>query len=413
MRFSYTALGPKRKKVRGTLNAEDKAEALDRLLSNNLVVLELRNPEESEEPKSFWQRDLNENDIHKVKIPKKKLLSLLNQFAIMMKAGVSLSMAMDVMIDSQKDKNILKILQEMDKDLFSGIPISESMKKFRAFPELIVSMVASGEENGRLDTAFEHCTGIIEKEIALNSKIRGAMGYPIFLLFLTIGLMIVMNVVVLPNFAGVFVQFGAQLPAITVFVMSVSNFLIYRGYILILTAAAVIAAYQIAKRQVPTFALKKDRFLLNIPVMGDVLRQSYISRFCRVMSSLVDAGVDIVQSLTISYNTVGNFFLKQALEEITEDVKIGVPIYASMTRFPVFDSLLVSMIRVGEESGMLSDSMDKMANLYEQQTDESTKRLTTMLEPAMTIVIALVVGTVIISIVVPMFGMYGVISGGT
>ena len=149
---------------------------------------------------------------------------MLNQMALMMKAGVSLIMAMDVMIDGQKDRTFKKILLEMKQDLLSGMTVSASMTKFRAFPEMIVSMIQSGEENGRLDTAFERCASIQEGEMTLTSKLRSAMIYPCILLFLTVVLMIVMNTLVLPSFAGIFKQFGASLPALTQGVLAVSDF---------------------------------------------------------------------------------------------------------------------------------------------------------------------------------------------
>lgn len=411
MRYEYKAVDSARRKTRGSISAENLGEAIDQILGSGLTVVELTGREHREKTPPFWQLEIGEKDLHRQKLPKKKLLSLLTQMALMMKAGVPLSMAMSVMIDGQKDKVLRRILEEMQQDLYSGIPISESMKKFRAFPELIVSMVQSGEENGRLDTAFERCASITEKEISLSSKIRGATGYPLFLLFLTVGLTIVMSTVVLPNFAEVFREFGADLPALTVAVMAFSDFLTTRWYALLGTFLLLAAAYRAAFRHVPRFALGVDRMKLRLPALGTVMLQQHISRFCRVMASLVAAGVDIVRSLEIARDIITNRYIRSRISRMIEEVKIGTAINASMSRDPIFDPLLVSMIRVGEESGMLADSLQKMADLYEEQTDSSVKRLTAMLEPAMTIVIALVVGTVILSIVIPMFGMYGVISG--
>lgn len=411
MRYEYKAVDSARKTTRGSISAEDLGEAIDQILGSGLTVVELTGQESRGKDLPFWQLEIGEKDLHRQKIPKKKLLSLLTQMALMMKAGVSLSMAMSVMIDGQKDRVLRRILEEMQQDLYSGVPISESMKKFRAFPELIVSMVQSGEENGRLDTAFERCASITEKEISLSSKIRGATGYPLFLLLLTVGLTIVMSTVVLPNFEEVFREFGADLPAITVAVMAFSNFLTTRWYAVLGAFLLLAVSFRLALRHVPRFALQVDRAKLRLPALGPVMLQQHISRFCRVMASLVSAGVDIVRSLEIARDIITNRYIRSRIARMIVEVKIGTSINASMSRDPIFDSLLVSMIRVGEESGMLADSLQKMADLYEEQTDASVKRLTAMLEPAMTIVIAAIVGTVILSIVVPMFGMYGVISG--
>ena len=413
LHYHYTAVNIKNKKSHGFINAENKADAIAHLQEEGLTALSLTNEaEKGTAPKSIWEMELTGSDIHKAKIQKKKLLTIMNQMGIMIKAGVSLSMAMGVLIDGEKDKKVKQILNEMNDDLYTGIPISDSMTKFKAFPEIIVNIVQSGEANGRLDTAFERCAKILDKEIQLTAKLKGATGYPIFLLILTVFLMIVMNAFVLPNFVSIFKEFDAKLPAITIFVMSVSSFITTKWYLIVLGVFLIIFTFVILRKKYYPFALAVDRFLLLIPGVGTLLKQSYIARFCRIMSSLVEAGVDIVKALEISRDVIPNRFMKDKLTQIIGEVKVGSSINASMARFPVFDALLVSMIKVGEESGMLFETMEKMATLYEQQTDETTKRLTSAMEPAMTVIIAVVVGTVVISIVIPMFGMYNVISGG-
>ena len=413
MQYRYTAVNSKNKKSRGLITAENKAGAITRLQNDGLTPLELVSEAEKDATqKSVWEIDIGSSNIHKAKIAKKKLLAMMEQMGIMMKAGVSLSMAMGVLIDGEKNKKAKRILNAVNDDLYTGTPISAAMAKFRAFPEIIVNIVQSGEANGRLDTAFERCAAILEKEIALTAKLKGAMGYPIFLLILTLLLLIIMNVAVLPNFALVFNQFGAKLPALTVTVMSFSQFITTRWYLILSAAFLLIASFITLKKESHVFSLTMDRLVLKIPGIGSLLRQSYIARFCRIMSSLVEAGVDIVQALEISRNVIPNRFFQDQLTQVVADVKIGSSINASVAKFPIFDSLLVSMIQVGEESGMLFETLDKMASLYEAQTDESTKRFTSALEPAMTIIIAVIVGTVVISIVLPMFSMYNVVSGG-
>lgn len=413
MQYLYTAVNTKNKKSHGFINAENKSEAIVHLQDEGLTALILTSgAEKSGESKSIWDMELTGTNIHKVKIPKKKLLVIMNQMAIMMKAGVSLSMAMGILIEGEKDKKLKQILNEMNEDLYTGIPISDSMAKFKAFPEITVNIVQSGEANGRLDTAFERCAKILEKEVLLTAKIKGATGYPIFLLILTVLLMIVMSAFVLPNFVSIFNEFHAKLPPITVFVMSFSSFITTKWYFILLVAFLLTFTFIILQKKYYPFALAVDKLLLQIPKIGPLLRQSYIARFCRIMSSLVESGVDIVKALEISRDVLPNRFMKDDLTQIIAEVKVGSSINASMAKFTVFDALLVSMIKVGEESGMLSETMEKMATLYEQQTDESTKRLTAAMEPAMTIIIAGIVGTVVISIVIPMYGMYGVVSAG-
>ncbi len=411
--YHYTAVDAKNKKSRGFTEADNKAAVIAMLQGKNLMPVEISGTEQANtEQKSIWETEIGSSDIHKAKIPKKKLLTMMHQMGIMMKAGVSLSMAMGVLIDSEKNKKFKKILKEMNDDLYTGVPISATMTKFRAFPEIVVNIVQSGEANGRLDSAFERCAVVLEKEIALAGKLKGATTYPAFLLVLTVGMLIVMNCLVLPNFASVFKQFNAELPAITVFVMAFSRCLSSYWYLILLVLFLLILTYVLLKRNCVPFSTGVDRILLKLPAIGTLLKQSYVARFCRIMSSLVESGVDIVNALEISRNVIPNRFMKAQLTQAIADVRVGSSINATFAKFPVFDSLLVSMMKVGEESGMLYETLDKMATLYEQETEESTKKLTNMMEPAMTIIIALVVGTVVIAIVLPMFGMYSVVAGG-
>ena len=416
MKYSYVAVNSKNRKYRGILEADSRSEIIRLLQARGMTALSIdefiEGMSDENATKSIWEKELNEKDIHKIKVKKKKLLTIMHQMAIMMRAGITLSLAMDVLLESEKDKYFKKILNEINTQLYNGIPLSQSMTTFDAFPDLIVNIVSAGEANGRLDLAFEQCSQILEKEIAIASKIRGAMIYPIFLLVLTVALIILMSVVVLPKFDSLFSSFGEDLPALTRFTMAISDFLIADWYKIIIVVIGVIVTYKLLMKYNENFAMGVNKILLKIPLVGEVLRKSYISRFCRMISTLTDAGVSILRALELSRDVISNLYMKDCLNQIIEDVKIGTPINAAMSRYPIFDMLLVSMIRVGEESGALSDAMGKMADMYEEQTDEETERLTGAMTPIMTILIGLVVGTVVISIVIPMFSMYDVIASG-
>lgn len=417
MKFNYVAVNSKNRKYKGEMIATSISEVSKNLQARGLTALSI---DEAIDPsaipnsqKNLWERDLGNSDIHKIKIKKKRILTFCHQMALMMKAGISLSVAMNVMLDTEKDKNMLKILKEINSELYNGIPLSVSLGHYETFPEILVNLVQAGEANGRLDTAFEQSATIIDKEMKLVSKVKGAMGYPGFLLGLTVVLVVILSVVVLPQFKGLFESFDQELPMITQLVMGFSDVLMGYWYIFITVIVLIIVAIKLLIKYNENFAMFLDINKLRIPLIGTVQKQTYISRFCRIMGTLTTAGVSILNSLELSRDVIANLYIKDCLEQIIEDVKIGTPINVSMSRYQsVFDSMLVSMIRVGEESGMLSDSMVRMADLYEQQADESTSKLTEAMTPMMTIMIAGVVGVVAISIVVPMFGMYSVISGG-
>ena len=413
MKYSYLAIDGKNKKYRSEINAESR-EDVKRILADRgmtaLEISEVKDALDGQENLPWYQKDISMKDIHDVELPKKKVLTTLHQMGIMMRSGISLSMAMEVLLDTEADKTMKKILTIVSNELYNGVTLSQSMGSFKTFPEIVISLVAAGEANGRLDMAFDNAADILHREITLTAKIKSAMMYPAFLLALTAAMIIVMSMFVLPQFAGVFLAFGSDLPAISKAVMAFSDWMIKYWWLAILIIAGIVIGFKMLLKYNDSFAMWLAEFLLKMPIIGPVMNNTYIARFCNIMATLTDAGVSILKALELSRDVVSNIFMKDALSQVIEDVKIGTPINVSMSHYDIFDSILVSMVRVGEESGMFSDAMHKMADLYQEQADESTKRLTDAMTPAMTIIIAGVVGVVAVSIVMPMFGMYGVIA---
>ena len=413
MKYSYLAIDGKGKKYRNEVTAESR-EDVKRILSERgmtaIEIGEMKDGVDSQENLPWWQRDMSTKDIHDVILPKKKVLTTCHQMGIMMKSGISLSMAMEVLLDTEADKQMKKILTIVSTELYNGVTLSQSLGSFKTFPEIVISLVAAGEANGRLDMAFDNAADILHRELTLSSKIKSAMMYPLFLVVLTVAMIIVMSMFVLPSFASVFLAFGSDLPAISKAVMAFSDFMLDYWWLLLIIVVGIVIGFRSLLKYNESFAMWLAEFLLKIPIIGDVMRNNYIARFCNIMATLTDAGVSILKSLELSRDVISNIFMKDCLNQVIEDVKIGTPINVSMSHYDVFDSILVSMVRVGEESGMFSDSMHKMADLYQEQADESTKRLTDAMTPVMTIIVAGIVGVVAVSIVTPMFGMYGVVA---
>ena len=415
MKYSYLAIDARNKKNRGELTAESRDEVKKILAERGMTALEIseyKDPasgDQSDVP--FWEREYGVKDPHDVELPKKKVLTTLNQMAIMMKSGISLSMSMEVLLDTESDKQMKKILTIISSELYNGVTLSQSMSSFKTFPTIVISLVAAGEANGRLDTAFENAAEIMHKELQLSGKIKSAMMYPAFLMVLTIAMIIVMSMFVLPSFASVFTAFGSDLPPLSKMVMAFSDFMIAWWWLVAGIIAGIVFGFRFLLHNNEAFAMWIAEHLLSFPIIGDVMRTTYIARFCNIMSSLTDAGVSILRALELSRDVITNIFMQDCLNQVIEDVKIGTPINVAMSHYPVFDTILVSMVRVGEESGMFSDSMHKMSELYQEQSDEATKRLTDAMTPAMTIIVAGIVGVVAVSIVQPMFGMYGTIAG--
>lgn len=413
MEFSYVAVNEKNRKYRNRMTANTKEEVKRKLEQRGLIAISIDEVKKgSQEDIPIWQRDLGgSKDVHTLKISNKRLLTFMHQMALMIRSGISLSVAMAVMCDTEKDKNMLRILQEITANLYNGITLSQSLSSFKTFPTVYVNIIQTGEANGRLDEAFDKCGSLLKKEITLKNKIKGAMIYPIFLLILTIALIIVMSIVVLPAFKDLFESFGSELPIMTQITMGISDVLLHYGWLVVLIIVAIVVTLRILYKKNYSFCMWWSTFQLKIPIIGEVLRLNQLTRFANMMATLTSSGVNILFALELSRDVVGNKFMSDCLNQVIEDVRIGTPINISLSRYPkAFDPLFVSMIRVGEESGMLSDSLNKMADMYDEQATDATQRMTDAMTPAMTIIIAGIVGFVVISIVQAMFGMYSVIT---
>ena len=413
MKYKYVAMNARNQKKEGAVEAANQAEAINILRGKGLVVQDLTElGNKSDEPTSIWDMDLG-GDIHTRKIKPKKLLMVFSQLGMMMKAGINLSLSMQIMIDSEKDISMRKILREINENLYSGFTLSQTMRNFAGFPQIYISIVEAGEANGRLDEAFEQCALIVKKDMALSSKIRGALGYPIFLIVLVIAVVIILTVFVLPTFKDVYSSFGAELPGLTQALMSFSDFLIGYWWLIIVVTLGIVFGLRALKKANADFNMLWAKGMLKIPLVGPIIRQSSLARFCRLMSTLTDAGIPIHKAMGLARDVVPNVYVRENVQAVLDDVQIGVTIHDAMAKHTVFDPILVSMIRVGEESGMLGDSLTKMADLFETQTDESTQRLTDAMTPIMTVVIGGVVGTLVVSMILPMFGMYDVVAKST
>lgn len=412
MKYKYTALNAKNQKKEGAIEAETKNQAISILRDKGLIVQDIVEAANSDEPTSIWQMDMG-GDIHTKKIKMKRLMQLMNQMGMMMKAGINLSMSMQIMIDSEKDASLKKILKEINEGLYNGLTLSQAMRNFAAFPTIYINIIEAGEANGRLDAAFEQCALIAKKEIALSGKVKSAMMYPIFLLVLVVALILILCMFVLPTFKDTYASFGAELPGLTLAVMAFSDFLLAYWWLMIIIILGLVIAFKLLKKNSVEFQMLMARLMLKVPLIGPIMRLNSLSRFCRLMSTLTDAGIPIHKAMTLSKEVVPNMFIRDRIQDVLNDVQIGITINEAMAKHPVFDPILVSMIRVGEESGMLGDSFFKMADMFESQVDEATQRLTDAMTPIMTVVIGVVVGTVVVSMVLPMFGVYSVIDAGS
>lgn len=414
MIYQYVAVDTAGKHAKGTLDAAGEADALAQLRALRLVPTSLSAGKKMfgltvDDDKNIWNMDFAPKDPHTLKFPRKKMILVFNQMAIMMRAGVNLSLLLEVMEENEPNKNFARVLHELHADMLSGVSLSTSMEKFTCFDPVTTNLVRAGEADGHLERSFAQISTVYEKQNALIGKVRSAMVYPIILIILVLVVLTILNVVVLPSFYTMFESLGTGVPPITKAVMSVSNFTTHWWWVMALVVVALVWLYRLIRKKSNAFCMKIDHAKLFVPLIGKLTKNVQIARFSRILSTMLYSGQDFLSALSISRAVLTNQYIIHGLEQVADEVRVGNPVSTSMDKQGFFDPVFISMLRAGEESGSLSETLGKMADLYENETDESTKRLTAAMEPLMTIIIAIIVGFVVIAVAVPMFSMFNLV----
>ncbi|MEG1822230.1 MAG: type II secretion system F family protein [Clostridiales bacterium] len=339
-----------------------------------------------------------------VKIKAMELSDFCRQIGTMMGSGVSLLRAMDIISQRDIKPRLKKVYQNLSVSLQQGVSLWESMEKEKgAFPELLVNMFAAGEASGKLDQTAMKMAIHYEKEYRLHAKIRSAAAYPLILLVITVLVMIVIFTFVLPNFFDMFK--GTVLPMPTRIVMGISSVITGYWYIILIVLALVVGANSYLL-SIPKIRAKFDRLKLRLPLFGKLLRTIYTARFARTLSSLYSSGLSMLDALSVSRGTIGNLYISNQFEDIIQQIRQGTALSVAMARVDGFDIKLASTIMIGEETGRLDDMLESVADAFDYEADMATQRLTTILEPLLIVLMAIIVGFVMISVMLPIYDMY-------
>jgi len=349
------------------------------------------------------------NALNPVTIRDKSIFS--RQFSALVSAGVTLVRALSVLQDQTKNPRLAKFLGLIRLDVEQGTSLADAMRKHpAAFDNLYVAMVQAGEVGGCLDEVLERLSKLLEDQDRLQRQIKSALSYPTTVLFLATGLFLAMVVFILPVFKGIFKQLGGTLPAFTLFMLSISDFLqnIFGWIILIGTVAGIRFAYGYAYK---TRAGREiiDRIKLKIPLFGDLIQKASTARFCRTFGALTRSGVPILTSLEIVRDTSGNQIIANAVDKARAAIREGGMISVTLQKEQVFPPMATQMMSVGEETGELDNMLFKVAEYYEMEVELAVKALTSLLEPIMIVVLGGMVGSVILAMYLPMFSIFDLI----
>jgi type IV pilus assembly protein PilC len=327
------------------------------------------------------------------------------QFATMINSGLPLVQALDILAEQTENESLRKVIQDVLYDVESGHTLADAMGKHpKVFTELFVNMVAAGEAGGILDTILLRLATFLEKNDALARKIKGAMIYPAVILFVAVSAVAILLIFVIPTFQQMFASAGVALPLPTRIVIGASAIL--QGYWwAILTGAigAVVAVRQTYQTDGGRLAI--DRMLLNVPILGDLLRKAAVARFTRTLGTLVSSGVSILEGLEITAKTAGNRVIHDAVMNSRASIAGGETIAGPLKQSGVFPPMVVQMINVGEQTGGLDEMLSKIADFYDEEVDAAVEALLSAMEPIMIVVLGVVVGGMIVAMYLPIFDM--------
>ena len=317
--------------------------------------------------------------------------------------------AINIMARRDIPQRVKDVYLTLYRALKQGSMLSEAMEKQTGvFPDLLISMYRASEASGQMELTSAKMAAHYEKSYRLSKKVRSAMTYPIILAVVTVIVLLAVFLFILPKFFDLFSQMNAELPGITQFMLNLSVFL-KNDWLYVLIGVLAVALIFKALMQIPRLRLMRDKGYLHLPVAGKLLKIIYTARFARTLASCYASGISIIASLKNSRDTVGNTYIESQFAELINDVRSGKPLSAAIKKVDGFDTKLSASIEIGEETGKLYDMLESMADAFDYDADIALSRLVSLLEPVMIVLMAVIIGFVIVSVMLPMTTLYDAI----
>jgi len=384
------------------LKAADLASAKRNLRQRGIIPVSLSSDSAAGEK---VQRGLSLS-LEKVPAVKDKAV-FASQMAALVSAGVPIVRSLEIFAEQQKLPMFKRALLRISKDVNQGSSLGAALRRWpTVFDNLSVAMVEAGEAGGVLEEVLKRLAKLLEDNAKLQNQIRGALGYPVTVLVIAIGVFLGMTIFLIPTFAGIFEDLGAELPAFTQLMVDLSALL--RSSFSLLLVGGLLLLVWLLKRAYGTKVGRRrmDGVMLKLPLFGDLIRKTATAQFCRTFSSLTRAGVPILMALDIVRDTVGNRVLSEAIEASKNEVQQGGTLSLALQRRKVFPTMAVSMLVIGEESGGVDAMLSKVADFYEDEIAATVKAMTAMLEPAMIVIVGGIVGSILLAMYLPMFSVF-------
>lgn len=396
--FSYKAVDASGKDVKGTVDAESRDEAVRKIKEQGFLPVSVGK-------QGTLDKDVDISFIGKKKVPARDMSVFCRQFASILKAGVSVINALEMLGEQTENKKLKEAIVNTQSGVEKGESLSDSMRQNEVFPSILVDMIRAGEASGSLENSLIRMAIQFEKDAKLKGTLKKAMMYPIVLLCVMVGVIIVMLTFVIPSFMTMFEDLESDLPITTKMIVALSDNVKAYWYIYILAVVAIVVAIKLYGRT-PDGRHNIDKLKLKIPVFGLLQTKTACASFARTMSTLLQAGMPMIDALEISASTMKNVLYYDALEKVKNGVSLGLPLSNQLNSSGLFPPMVVHMVGIGEETGNVEEMLTNSAVYYEEEVEVQTQALTSMMEPIIIILMALVVVMLILAIYQPMIQLY-------
>ena len=398
--FEYRAFNKQGRSLKGLIDADTAQDARLKLRRNNIYPFELKYTSVSKRISKIELLNL-----FKQKTKAKEIALLTRQLGTLLKAGLPLMQALSTMIDQIETPHVKKFFIEIREKIKSGLPFSKALSEHpRLFSRLYIQMVRAGEASGALDQVLARLADYLEKKNRQRNKIWSTLAYPIFMVAIGIAVIIFLMMFVIPTITNIFVEMQQTLPLVTLILIRTSEFLkIFWGPLLLITVMAILAFRKY--KNTASGGLFIDKTLLKIPVVGELIRKIDTARFAQTMRTLVSSGIPILDSLSIVRDVITNRLLAGAVEEARHCIQEGEDLAVPLKKARVFPSMVTDMIAIGEKSGQLEEMLGNIAENYENEVDMTINGLTSILEPAIILLMGTIVAFIVVSILLPIFEM--------
>lgn len=397
-KYKYLITNKYGKEKRGILDAASEEAAVARLKGEGSVVLEIK--ETTDIANASWNITIGNP------VKKKDITIFCKQFYSVLTAGVTVIDGLRMVQDQTENKYLRQALYNVQVSVEKGDSLADAMEmEGKVFPSLLVHMVAAGEATGNLEIAFDRICTQFDKDMKLSSMIKSAMIYPIVVMIVAIGVIIILMTTVIPNFQSTFESMGEELPGLTQMVINVSDFIV-NNFVLVMATIIFLMIFIVVGRKTEPGKYFTSWTALKIPMFRNFSVKNAAAKFAMTMSTLIMSGVPLVEALEIVANVVENRIIRAAIKGCREEVMQGIPISEPLEASGVFPPMVTHMLRIGEETGTTEQMLDKVAEYYESEVESATKNLTSAMEPIVIVLLAVIVGGVVGAIMMPMLSIY-------